>query len=313
MEDKSLIEKIEGCLFGLAIGDALGYQVEFMDLKDISKKFGKGGVRDLDSSGFYSDDTQMSLATARALIDSKSQNTEEIMSNIRKRYIEWLNSPDNNRAPGFTSLNGVKNLKKGIPWKKSGITDSKSCGAAMRTAPIGIYFHNNPSKLIDVAYAASVCTHATPIAYTSGIATASLTALAMNNEHRRSMLSNLEKLGDRFASEFREKIHSIRGVLRYSNPLDAINELGEGWNGDEAVAIALYCFLKNPKDYQKTVLMAANTPGDSDSIACIAGAISGAYNGIRKIPQKWIRNIENKELIKRISQEMYLAIKPQGL
>ncbi len=52
----------------------------------------------------------------------------------------------------------------------------------------------------------------------------------------------------------------------------------EGWIGEEAVALALYCFLKHPNDYKKAVLRGANT--NRDSVACIAGGISGAYLGV---------------------------------
>jgi len=49
---------------------------------------------------------------------------------------------------------------------------------------------------------------------------------------------------------------------------------------------------KGPDDYKKTVLRGANTEGDSDSIACIAGGINGAYLGIGAIPDDWIKRIE---------------------
>jgi ADP-ribosylglycohydrolase len=81
--------------------------------------------------------------------------------------------------------------------------------------------------------------------------------------------------------------------------------LGEGWIGEEALAIALYCFLKNPKDYEKTVIMAANTNGDSDSNASITGAISGAYNGIRAIPEKWIKEVENSKLLRKTAEDLF--------
>ena len=77
--------------------------------------------------------------------------------------------------------------------------------------------------------------------------------------------------------------------------------LGEGWIGEEAVALALYCFLKFPDDYIKTVLRGANTNGDSDSVACIAGGISGAYLGIAAIPYKWIQHIEKAKYLEELA------------
>jgi hypothetical protein len=70
-----------------------------------------------------------------------------------------------------------------------------------------------------------------------------------------------------------------------------------GWVGEEAVALGLYCYLRNPKDYAKTVIRAANTNGDSDSIACIAGSISGAYLGIDAIPSDGVRRIEKPDYL----------------
>jgi len=67
--------------------------------------------------------------------------------------------------------------------------------------------------------------------------------------------------------------------------------------GEEAVAVALYCFLKYPESFDKCVLRAANTNGDSDSIACIAGAISGAYLGFEAIPKHWVQRIQNKDYL----------------
>ncbi|MBR9982437.1 MAG: ADP-ribosylglycohydrolase family protein, partial [Desulfatitalea sp.] len=65
--------------------------------------------------------------------------------------------------------------------------------------------------------------------------------------------------------------------------------------GEEAVALALYCFLRHLEDYRNVVTLAANTNGDSDSIACIAGAISCAYLGVSAIPLAWIQRIEKSD------------------
>ncbi|MFZ5571765.1 MAG: ADP-ribosylglycohydrolase family protein [Thermodesulfobacteriota bacterium] len=75
--------------------------------------------------------------------------------------------------------------------------------------------------------------------------------------------------------------------------------IGEGWIAEEAVALALYCFLKHPDIYADTVIRAANTNtnGDSDSIACIAGGISGAYLGVAAISGEWVRRVEKMEYL----------------
>ena len=77
----------------------------------------------------------------------------------------------------------------------------------------------------------------------------------------------------------------------------ALSFLGEGWIGEEAVALALYCFLKYPDSYEKVVIRGANTNGDSDSIACIGGSISGVYLGAEAIPDSWINRIESTQYL----------------
>ena len=67
------------------------------------------------------------------------------------------------------------------------------------------------------------------------------------------------------------------------------------------MALSLYCFLKYPDDYRKVVLRGANSNGDSDSIACIAGSISGAFLGVAAIPEEWIQGIEKTEYLDQLA------------
>lgn len=70
--DKNKKDKIRGSLIGGAIGDALGYPIEFMSLAAIKNKYGKDGIKDFElnekSKAIVSDDTQMTLFTANGLM-----------------------------------------------------------------------------------------------------------------------------------------------------------------------------------------------------------------------------------------------------
>lgn len=302
--------KYLGCIYGLAIGDALGFPNEFIDLKRILEKNKGQGTKFFEKTrgfpaGTYTDDTQMTLAIAKALLKSniKEYNIEEIMKNITDEFVKWSKSPDNNRAPGNTSMTGCQSLSEDVHWKKSGI-NKNSCGSAMRSAPIGLVFYDNLDKLIEVASESSRCTHAHPTAISASIGTAYLTSLALQGIPNQQWINNVLELNC-FNEEFKDKIEQINSVLEYKDHFKALSELGKGHKGDEAVALALYCVLKNPADYMKTVLMGANTAGDSDSIACIAGAISGALNGIENIPKNWIETVENSNFLREIAERLY--------
>ena len=71
----------------------------------------------------------------------------------------------------------------------------------------------------------------------------------------------------------------------------AIRKLGEGWVGEEALAIALYAG-RSGKDYVEVIRIAAIHDGDSDSTASIAGQLWGAWKGIEGIPHEWISHVD---------------------
>ena len=85
----------------------------------------------------------------------------------------------------------------------------------------------------------------------------------------------------------------------------AIKNLGEGWHGDEAIAISLYCVLKSPEDFEKALFMAVNHDGDSDSTGAIVGNILGTYLGEDKIPSKWKNTVELNKELKQLATDLY--------
>jgi ADP-ribosylglycohydrolase len=310
-----LLSRFQGCIVGLAIGDALGRPAEFLHtLAAIYARFGTEGVTDLEPDGHpagtFTDDTQMSLCVARALVRAGHAPLDTLMSDMAKEFVEWSRSAENDRAPGTTCMAGCRNLGRGIGWQEAGIVGSKGCGSAMRTAPIGLLYHDNERKLIAVARASSLPTHGHPTALASAATTALLTAWAVRRETPAEYPKRLacvmrQMNGGEQVAALVEKVPDL--LQRRPEEVLCSGALGEAWTGDEAVASALYCFYRSPEDYRETVLTGANTVGDSDSIACIAGAISGAYNGLDAIPKKWRAEVENASYLLQISAELMKA------
>ena len=87
--------------------------------------------------------------------------------------------------------------------------------------------------------------------------------------------------------------------------LDAIKELGEGWVAEETLAIAIYCSLKYEHDFEKAIIASVNHSGDSDSTGSVTGNILGAHLGIDAIPQKFLDNLELKEIILEIADDLF--------
>ena len=320
----SRIAAFEGAMVGLAVGDALGFPAEFRKRRHINSCFGPDGitgfVAQLDPRwvcgpiiigehhppGTYSDDTQMSLAVAEALIDSGSADLDELMNAIARRFVMWSHSHENDRAPGSTCMEGCRNLESGQPWRTAGVPESKGCGSAMRVAPIGLYFWRDYRRLLKIARSSSLLTHGHDAAIEGAAAAALLVSLAVSKVKPLDMYGIiLDECGPRSA-DFRRCLERLPSFLE-AEPAQALSAdgLGEGWVAEEAVASALYCFLRSPEDFRQTVLTAANTDGDSDSIACIAGAISGAFNGLNSIPKDWRTGLENAQVIRDVGRKLW--------
>lgn len=297
-------DKAKGLIFGLAIGDALGYPTEFMSLSRIKEKYGEEGIRDLPDPALYTDDTQMTIAIAEALISAGDQDVDTIMEAVCEELIKWRHSPENNRAPGNACLQGVRNMELGTHCAESGVADSKGCGSAMRVAPIGYLYQHDPEKLKEVARASGICTHGHHTAVAASVGAAYLVKLAMDGVEPENMVRELLSFTKGISKEFERAISMVEGCLEYRDEEMALKALGEGWVGEEAVALALYCFLRSPDDYVKTVLRGANTDGDSDSIASIAGGISGARLGLEAISEDWRQQIEKADYLDGLSTRL---------
>lgn len=308
------LDKAKGVIFGLAIGDALGAPTEFIKLLEIRRRYGPKGISDLPEPALFTDDTQMSIAIAEALIKAGDKDIDAIMEAVREEFIKWSHLPETyTKAPGRTCLKGVANMEKGIPWTKSGIAESKGCGSAMRVAPIGYLYQHDPAKLREVAHASGICTHAHTTADAACIGAAYLVKLALDGIEPENMISELLQFTAGISREFDEAILKVKRSIEdpgadspvipfADSPIPAV--LGEGWVGEEAVALALYCFLRYPDDYKRAVLRGANSNGDSDSIASIAGSISGAYLGIGAIPPEWIMRVEKTDYLGSLAERL---------
>ena len=305
------LDKAEGVIYGLAIGDALGWPTEFMKFDRIKAKYGKDGIRDLSEPALFTDDTQMSIAVAEALVRAGEKDIEAIMEAVREEFIKWYHSPENNRSPGGTCLKGVANMEKGSHWTKSGVAQSKGCGSAMRAAPIGYLYQHDSNKLREVAHATGICSHGHPAADAACIGAAYLVKLALDGVTPENMLQKLFLFTAEISEDFDKAMLRVVKCLDWDDEEKALKSIGEGWVGEEAVALAIYCFLRYPESYKKCVIRGANTNGDSDSIACIAGSISGAYLGIGAVPEEWIRRIEKTEYLADLSRR--LAAKKESM
>jgi ADP-ribosylglycohydrolase len=322
-----------GCLLGGAIGDALGWPVEFKWLNEIISKYGQDGITDLECSksgkAEVTDDTQMTLFTAEGILRAETRGREKGIcdpaSVVYHAYQRWLitqgyprleamdwiydgwllNIKDLHavRAPGNSCISALTSGDMGTIYEP--VNNSKGCGGVMRVAPAGLFYTKEDAFRRGVEFAA--ITHGHPSGYLSAGALAYIIASIISGEEIEAAvegaLSELSK--HRGHEECSEVLQNALDLSKKSiHHLDAIKSLGEGWVGEEALAISVYCALKYKDDFKKALITAVNHNGDSDSTGAITGNILGAYLGIDGIPKEWMDKIELKDEITQIADDL---------
>jgi ADP-ribosylglycohydrolase len=308
-------ERIRGSLLGTAIGDALGHPTEFIGSVDaIRARYGPRGVTSFMASGrhaagTFTDDTQMTIAVARALTKTRNASLDEMMRVMSHEFVSWSRHATNNRAPGGTCLEGCRRLEQGIPWRQAGVKQSKGCGAAMRAAPVAWFFYHDESALIEVAAAQSALTHSHPTGIASSVAMAAAVAHVMKTGSIAGVLDAVISTTKKCTASLMVSLGADKdladriGVREQVSLLEKTKEmltvfdddvcalLGGAWVGEEAVATALWCALTAPNAFEALV-RGANSSGDSDSIASMAGGIVGALHGVSVFPAALVRDVE---------------------
>ncbi|MFD0308860.1 ADP-ribosylglycohydrolase family protein [Streptomyces sp. NPDC127119] len=316
-----------GALVGLALGDALGYPTEFKDVPSILAAYGPWRELELPDPAWITDDTQMTLSVARGLraaMDRGLLGPRELAESVRKEFIAWNRSPENNRAPGNTCITACELLEReDLPWQDASQVGSKGCGANMRVAPLGLAPGLSDEQRAGAAQLQAALTHGHPTALAAADLTAHAIRLLAQGAQPTGLVGQLRSyayenrthyherwLGDLWTraqdptpthfiargwDECLEALERLRQALRSPSPeTDPCLATGAGWVAEEALATGLLSFLLFVDEPVTALRRAACTSGDSDSIACLAGAFAGAYLGADAWPTEWADRIEHQ-------------------
>ncbi len=343
MNNPTLKEKYLGCLIGGAVGDALGYPIEFRSAEDIRTIYGPNGIQEYELShgkAYISDDTQMTLFTANGLLVGYTRLClRGIMgkwqSYVQLAYQDWLTTQQptyhsetkdckswllkceelhNLRAPGNTCLSALNSPIIGSIDKP--INSSKGCGGVMRVAPVGLYLpkHVKDIRKIDIVGAeVAALTHGHTLGYIPAAALTHIIAgcVTTTNSIEEIITDAVTIVQELFADkkhidEFVTIMNKAIALAHESkDDLAAISMIGQGWVAEETLAIAAYCAIKYSNDFTKAITASVNHSGDSDSTGAVTGNILGAYLGLSAIEDKYIGPLELKEIILEVASDLY--------
>jgi len=309
-------ERALAVLLGGAIGDAFGYAVEFDSISKIRTRFGSSGITEpilRDGKLIVSDDTQMTLFTLEGMLrvgaDDKF-SVQPYVDSIRLAYLDWLETQRGGakgkgwlavqpemqarRAPGNTCMSALGAGGRGSIIHP--INDSKGCGGVMRVAPIGLISKGiKPEQTFQLAAEAAACTHGHPSGYLSAGAMAAMVRFLAEGADLRSATDQSLAILLSYAGH-KETEEAVKAAVALAGQpcrdrAAAVETLGGGWVGEEALAIGIYAAL-SAESFVEAIQIATNHSGDSDSTASIAGQLWGAMNGMDGMPHVWVSALD---------------------
>ena len=311
-----------GALMGCAVGDALGAPLEGRSREQIATMQGitedyrpYRHKKEVDfPRGQYTDDTQLTLAIVKSLLTCGQVDPADIAAEFVKLW-------ESNEIVGAGPVahRAVKRLMEGIRWQDAAAADDLPLnGAAMRIAPVGLWHFDDADQLVRDVELASVVTHRHPLAVDGAIAVATAVACGATSTEIETV-SFLDAVHGSVADRSPGFASRLRGLDEWlprteTVALEAIvagegRAKGRGFGVpalvEPTVLAALYVFLKSPDDYMATMDRALRVGGDVDTVAAIAGAISGAHNGLDDIAANLVAGVKDSAEILDLGARLF--------
>ncbi len=302
----SLEQRYQGCLLGLAVGDAVGTTVEFMPPGSfpLVEDMVGGGPFGL-NPGEWTDDTSMALCLADSLLTCKGFDAGDQMD----RYVRWwkegyLSSNGRCFDIGGTVSQALRRYQQtGNPL--SGSTDPHSAGngSLMRLAPVPLYFAADAEQAVHLSAESSKTTHGAVACLDACRYFGGLIVGALRGVTKEELLSEMYSPvpGLWIRSPLCPAINAIAmGSFKHKDPPQI---KGTGYVVDSLEA-ALWAFHRST-NFKDGCLLAVNLGNDADTTAAIYGQIAGAYYGVEGIPALWRERLAQRDLIEEIGNGLH--------
>ncbi|MEK3902468.1 ADP-ribosylglycohydrolase family protein [Paenibacillus sp. FSL R7-0179] len=290
------MDRYQGCLQGLAAGDALGTTVEFQapgTFKPMTDMVG-GGVFGL-QPGQWTDDTSMALCLAESLLMVQTFDPVDQM----QRYVKWyregaLSSTGRCFDIGNATREALHRYEaSGEAYSGSADPFSAGNGSIMRLAPVVMYYAEQPAEAIRYAAMSSRTTHGAAECLAACRLLAAYILAGLHGWSKQEMLA---------PEAFREWLDEdtltphMLNIRQGSYKLKEPPQIQGSGYVVESLEAALWAFHKSDS-FAEGALLAVNLGNDADTTGAIYGQIAGAYYGLSGIPAEWSRKLAMRELI----------------
>ena len=287
-------------LVGEAIGDSLGMAFETRNPDDPLLLNWDGSYLPSEyhhlNPGQWTDDTMM----AKLLMESLFICGGFYPRDLSERYLHWyLAGPL--RGMGKTTKASMQRLKSGIPWNDSGIDGAEGNGTAMRIAPMGAFYHEDPLTAAEFARVEARITHKSLEADEGSAAVAVMTALIWKGVSKLSLIG--ETLPFLRVSKIKEKLTILGDIQDKTTLEEAFRIFGTRAHVVQTVPSAAAAFILTDS-YVDAVTSAIRNGGDTDTTAAVAGALAGTYYGFAAIPKKYKAQLEGIDHFRKLESRI---------
>jgi ADP-ribosylglycohydrolase len=220
----------------------------------------------------------------------------------KRSWLTEIPGLNQNRAPGNTCISAL--VARNFDDPLSTLNDSKGCGGVMRIAPIGLAGYYNA---FDYGCDVAALTHGHPTGQLAAGCLASIIhEIVEGADLRTAIMRGMAELA--WHSHNEETLNALRLALDLARIAEGtpeeVERLGAGWIAEEALAISVFCALVAP-DLESALRLAVTHSGDSDSTGCITGHILGALHGVEGIPQRWLDQLDLKDVVDIVATDVY--------
>ena len=313
------IDRALGCLIGTAIGDALGMPASFMSPTQIKEEYGR--ITDFVApseqqiahqsvqAGGITDDTQESLIIASVLMEAKQFDQQLFIEKMKEWAIEHRMLESTVIGPSTRKF--LETIMEDGDVMQAGQTGDTN-GAAMRVAPIGIYYHRDIGQTIDAAIDSALPSHGSKPGVASACAIAAAVAKSIVGSSLQEIMDTAiyaaeqgEASGFDIPAPFvSTRIRLAKEIVdRHKNQqLDEIafllyQYIGAGMKAYESIPLSLGVFYAAKGQVEQGVTAVVNIGDDADTNGAIVGALCGAYSGAASIPKRWSEKIKQHHSI----------------
>ena len=293
-------ERIQGGLWGLLVGDAVGVPYEFSEPSQLPPRErihmvpppGFARTYQMVPPGTWSDDGAQALALLDSLLEQGRLDPED----LGRRLVAWLDQGHYAVGGEVFDLGNqtgqaLRNLKRGVPATRSGPSEESANGngSLMRVLPLALWHQGDDAELVRDAFAQSAVTHG----------------------HIRSQLCCAldclwaRRLLDEAADPWSDAVAALRAVLAANEP--ALIELETVIRPDDpphgqGTGHVLDCLHSarlalQAETYPEVIRAAIALGNDTDTTACVAGGLAGVREGVAAIPSNWFDQLRDKHQV----------------